>query len=145
MLVTQMFKQKKAHRIITIRPETTVPDAAKILKQEHIGALMITGNDGALAGIISERDFVRAIPKYGTDFLRLTVEHLMTRSVVTCGPDARVHEIMKKMTEQHFRHMPVLEDGKVIGMISIGDVVKSRLDELEIDSDHMRNYIAGKE
>ncbi len=145
MLVTQMFKQKKAHRIVTIRPETTVPDAAKILKQEHIGALMIMGNDGALAGIISERDIVRAIPKYGADFLSLSVEKLMTRSVVTCGPDARVHQIMEEMTNRHFRHMPVLEDGKLIGMISIGDVVKSRLDELETEGAHMRNFIAGKE
>ena len=144
MLVTQMFKQKKAHRIITIRLETTVQEAAEILQQEHIGALMIM-RDGALIGIMSERDIVRAIPKYGADFLSLTVEQLMTRSVVTCGPDARVHQIMKKMTEGHFRHMPVLEDGKLIGMISIGDVVKTRLDELETEGAHMRNFIAGVE
>jgi CBS domain-containing protein len=144
MLVTQMFKQKKAHRIITIRLETTVQEAAEILQQEHIGALMIM-RDGALIGIMSERDIVRAIPKYGADFLSLTVEQLMTRSVVTCGPDARVHQIMQKMTEGHFRHMPVLEDGKLIGMISIGDVVKTRLDELETEGAHMRNFIAGVE
>ena len=144
MLVTQMFKQKKAHRIVTIRLETTVQEAAEILQQEHIGALMIM-RDGALIGIMSERDIVRAIPKYGADFLSLTVEQLMTRSVVTCGPDARVHQIMKKMTEGHFRHMPVLEDGKLIGMISIGDVVKTRLDELETEGAHMRNFIAGVE
>jgi len=144
MLVTQMFKQKKAHRIITIRLETTVQEAAEILQQEHIGALMIM-RDGALIGIMSERDIVRAIPKYGADFLSLTVEQLMTRSVVTCGPDARVHQIMQKMTDGHFRHMPVLEDGKLIGMISIGDVVKSRLDELETEGAHLRNFIAGAE
>ncbi len=145
MYVTQMFKQKKAHRIVTIRPETIVPEAATILKEEHIGALMVTGNDGALTGIISERDIVRAIPEYGADVLSLSVAHLMTRSVVTCGPDARVHEIMRKMTERHFRHLPVLENGKLIGMISIGDVVKSRLDELETEGAHMRNFIAGVE
>ncbi len=144
MLVTQMFKQKMAHRIVTIRLETTVQEAAEILQQEHIGALMIM-RDGALIGIMSERDIVRAIPKYGADFLSLSVEQLMTRSVVTCGPDARVHQIMQKMTEGHFRHMPVLEDGKLIGMISIGDVVKTRLDELETEGAHMRNFIAGIE
>jgi CBS domain-containing protein len=106
---------------------------------------MIMGDDGALVGIMSERDIVRAIPEYGADFLSLSVEQLMTRSVVTCGPDARVHQIMKKMTEGHFRHMPVLEDGKLIGMISIGDVVKTRLDELETEGAHMRNFIAGVE
>ncbi len=145
MLVTQMFKQKKAHRIITIRPETTVLEAARILKEEHIGALMIMGDDGTLVGIMSERDIVRAIPEYGADLFSLSVEQLMTRSVVTCGPDARVHQIMEKMTAGHFRHMPVLEDGNLIGMISIGDVVKTRLDELETESAHMRNFIAGVE
>ncbi len=145
MLVTQMFKQKKAHRIVTIGPETTVPEAARILKEEHIGALMIMGDDGALVGIMSERDIVCAIPKYGADFLSLSVEQLMTRSVATCGPDAHVHQIMQEMTKGHFRHMPVLEDGKLIGMISIGDVVKSRLDELETEGAHLRNFIAGAE
>ncbi len=145
MLVTQMFKQKKAHRIITIRPETTVPEAARILKEEHIGALMIMGDDGTLVGIMSERDIVRAIPEHGADLFSLRVEQLMTRSVVTCGPDARVHQIMEKMTAGHFRHMPVLEDGNLIGMISIGDVVKTRLDELETEGAHMRNFIAGVE
>ncbi len=145
MYVTQMFKKKKAHRIVTIRPETIVPDAAEVRKEEHIGALMVTGNDGALTGSISERDIVRAIPEYGADVLSLSVELLMTHPVVTCGPDARVHEIMRKMTDRHFRHMPVLENGKLIGMISIGDVVKSRLDELESEGAHLRNYIAGVE
>ncbi len=145
MLVTQMFQQKKAHRIVTIGPETVVAEAAKILKEEHIGALMITGGDGALAGIISERDIVRAIPEYGGELFDLTVSHLMTHPVVTCGPEGHVHQIMKTMTAKHFRHMPVLEDGKLIGMISIGDVVKSRLDELEYEEAHMRNFIAGIE
>ena len=142
MLVTQMFKQKKARRIVTIGPETVVAEAAKILKEEHIGALMVTGDDGALTGIISERDIVRAIPEYGKEFLDLAVGRLMTHSVVTCGPEGRVHQIMKIMTAKHFRHMPVLEDGKLIGMISIGDVVKSRVDELEDEEAHMRNFIA---
>ncbi len=145
MLVTQMFRRKKAHRIVTIGPETAVAEAAKILKEEHIGALMVTGGDGALAGIISERDIVRAIPEYGREFFDLTVGHLMTHPVVTCGPEGLVHQIMKTMTANHFRHMPVLEDGKLIGMISIGDVVKSRVDELEDEEAHMRNFIAGVE
>ncbi len=145
MLVTQIFRQKKAHRIVTIGPETTVAEAANILKEEHIGALMVTGDDGALAGIISERDIVRAIPEYGGELFDLAVGRLMTRPVVTCSPKGLVHQIMKTMTANHFRHMPVLEDGKLIGMISIGDVVKSRVDELEDEEAHMRNFIAGVE
>ena len=145
MLVTQMFKQKKTHRIVTIGPEMVVSEAAKILKEERIGALMVTGDDGALAGILSERDIVRAIPVYGREVLDLAVGRLMTHPVVTCSPNGRVHQIMKTMTAKHFRHMPVLEDGKLIGMISIGDVVKSRVDELEDEEAHMRNFIAGVE
>jgi CBS domain-containing protein len=145
MLVTQMIRQKKAHRIVTIGPETVVAEAAKILKEEHIGALMVTGDDGALAGIISERDIVRAIPEYGGELFDLAVSRLMTHPVVTCNTKGRVHQIMKTMTANHFRHMPVLEDGKLIGMISIGDVVKSRVDELEDEEAHMRNFIAGVE
>ena len=145
MLVTQIFRQKKAHRIVTIGPETTVAEAAIILKEEHIGALMVTGDDGALAGIISERDIVRAIPEYGGELFDLAVGRLMTHPVVTCNPKGLVHQIMKTMTANHFRHMPVLEDGKLIGMISIGDVVKSRVDELEDEEAHMRNFIAGVE
>ena len=145
MLVTQMFRQKKAHRIVTIGPETTVAEAAIILKEEHIGALMVTGDDGALAGIISERDIVRAIPEYGGELFDLAVGRLMTHPVVTCNPKGRVDQIMKTMTANHFRHMPVLEDGKLIGMISIGDVVKSRVDELEDEEAHMRNFVAGVE
>lgn len=142
MLVTQMFKQKKTHRIVTIGPETVVAEAAKILTEEHIGALMVIGDDGALAGILSERDIVRAIPVYGREVLDLAVGRLMTHPVVTCSPEGRVHQIMKTMTTKHFRHMPVLEDGKLIGMISIGDVVKSRLDELETETSQLRDYIA---
>ena len=81
----------------------------------------------------------------GQNIEDLSVEQLMTRSVATCGPDAHVHQIMQEMTKGHFRHMPVLEDGKLIGMISIGDVVKSRLDELETEGAHLRNFIAGAE
>ncbi len=145
MLVTQIFRRKKAPRIVTIGPETTVAEAANILKEEHIGALMVTGDDGALAGIISERDIVRAIPVYGGELFDLAVGRLMTHPVVTCNPKGLVHQIMKTMTANHFRHMPVLEDGKLIGMISIGDVVKSRVDELEDEEAHMRNFIAGVE
>lgn len=145
MLVTQIFRQKAAHRIITVVPETTVGEAVELMKEEHIGALMVMGDDNALAGILSERDVVRALPDYGADLLGLPVGELMTSPVETCGPNAHVDEIMQTMTARHFRHMPVLDDGNLIGMISIGDVVKSRLDELETESIHMHNYIAGIE
>lgn len=145
MLVTQIFRQKEAHRIITVAPESAVGQAVELMKEEHIGALMVMDDAGALAGILSERDVVRALPDYGIDLLDLPVERLMTSPVETCGPTAHVDEIMQTMTARHFRHLPVLEDGKLLGMISIGDVVKSRLDELETESVHLQNYIAGIE
>ena len=145
MLVAQIFRQKTAHRIVTVAPDATIVDAVEVMKEEHIGALMVMGDGGALVGILSERDIVRALPEYGGGFLGLLVKELMTSPVVTCGSEAHVDEIMQTMTTRHFRHMPVLEDGRLIGMISIGDVVKSRLDELESESVHMHNYIAGIE
>ncbi len=145
MLVTQMFKQKKAHRLVTARPETTIAEAARILKREQIGALIITEDDGALVGIISERDIVYALPEYGGRLLDLTVDHLMTSTVVTCGPESHVHQIMMTMSDGRYRHLPVLEGSQLIGMISIGDVVKCRIDELETEGAYMHNYIAGVE
>ena len=145
MLVTQIFRQKTAHQIITIPPDMTVVDAVELMREEHIGALMVMSDDAELAGILSERDIVRALPDYGADLMDVPVERLMTSPVETCGPSAHVDEVMQTMTARHFRHLPVLDDGKLIGMISIGDVVKSRLDELETESVHMHNYIAGIE
>ena len=103
---------------------------------------MVGGPDGALLGILSERDIVRAMPEHGPDIFKLTVEQLMTRDVVTCSSDDRVNDLMKKMTAGRFRHLPVVDDGSLTGIISIGDVVKSRLEELEAEASQLRDYIA---
>ncbi len=108
MLVTQIFRQKKAHRIVTIGPETTVAEAANILKEEHIGALMVIGDDGALAGILSERDIVRAIPEYGGELFDLAVSRLMTHPVVTCNPKGPLHKNMKTITANNLLNMPLI-------------------------------------
>ena len=128
-----------------VRMETTVAEAVEILTREHIGSLIIIGDDGRLAGIVSESDIVRAIPEYGKNLLCQNVQQLMIRAMATCGPDSHVDEIMREMTDKRCRHMPVLADGRLIGIISIGDVVKNRLEELEAESTRMRNYIAGVE
>ena len=128
-----------------VRMETTVAEAVGILTREHIGSLIIVGDDGRLAGIVSETDIVRAIPEYGKELLSQNVEQLMIRSMATCEPDSHVDEIMREMTDKRCRHMPVLADGRLIGIISIGDVVKYRLEELEAESTRMRNYITGVE
>ncbi len=141
MLVKQIFKQKD-NRIITVKPGDTVATAAEILKRENIGALMVSGPGGKLAGIISERDIVRAMPAHGPNLFAMTVEQLMTREVITCSSEDRVHDLMKKMTSGRFRHLPVVDAGNLTGIISIGDVVKSRLEELEAEASQLRDYIA---
>lgn len=141
MRVSQILSQK-GQRLVTIRPDATIATAAEVLKREAIGAVMVVGEDGSLAGILSERDIVRAAPQHGQALFSLSVEALMTREVVTCGPEDRVHDVMKQMTAGRFRHLPVMKDGKLTGIISIGDVVKSRLEELEAEASQLREYIA---
>lgn len=141
MLVKQIFKQKD-DRIITVQPGDTVATAADVLKRENIGAVMVSGPDGALSGILSERDIVRAMPQHGPDIFKLTVEQLMTRDVITCSSEDRINDLMKKMTAGRFRHLPVVDGGSLTGIISIGDVVKSRLEELEAEASQLRDYIA---
>jgi CBS domain-containing protein len=141
MLVKQIFKQKDS-RIVTVEPNDTVATAAEVLKRENIGAVMVQMPGGDLSGILSERDIVRAMPQHGTDLFSMSVEQLMTRDVVTCSSEDRVHDLMVKMTAGRFRHLPVIDDGKLIGIVSIGDVVKNRLEELEAETSRLRDYIA---
>ncbi len=129
--------------VATTRPDATIADAAKLLKERNVGALVITTEDGRLAGILSERDLVRGLPDHGADLLALKVKDRMTAEVTTCTPDDRVDAIMKLMTDGRFRHLPVVEEGKLVGIVSIGDVVKSRLEELESETTTLREYIAG--
>ena len=128
-----------------VRMETTVAEAVEILTREHIGSLIIIGDDGRLAGIVTETDIVRAIPGFGVNLLSQSIVQIQSGAMVTCGPDSHVDEIMREMTDKRCRHMPVLADERLIGIISIGDVVKFRLEELAAESTRMRNYITGVE
>ena len=127
--------------IIDIEPAADLAAAVKLLTAHRIGALLIRGAGGRLAGILSERDIVRALAEHGTGALELSVGQVMTREVETCGEDETVAGIMERMTAGKFRHLPVLSDGKLTGLISIGDVVKERVEEIERESDAMRDYI----
>ena len=142
MLVSQIFKSK-GDRIVTALASNSVAQAAEILQRENIGAIMVVQDGGGLAGILSERDIVRAMPAHGPGLFQLSVESLMTKDVVTCGSSDQVHDLMKKMTAGRFRHMPVMDGDKIVGIISIGDVVKSRLQQLETETSELRDYIVG--
>jgi len=127
--------------IISIEPTADLAAAARLLGARRIGAVVIRGAGGRLAGILSERDIVRAISEDGADALALPVGQVMTRNVATCGEDDSIASIMERMTAGKFRHMPVLAKGELVGLISIGDVVKQRVEEIEQESEAMRDYI----
>jgi CBS domain-containing protein len=112
-----------------------------LLSARRIGAVVILGAGGRVAGILSERDIVRALSDHGAAALNLPVGQVMTRNVATCAGDESVASIMERMTAGKFRHMPVVADGKLTGLISIGDVVKHRVEEIESESEAMRDYI----
>ncbi len=127
--------------IICIEPTANLAAAAKLLSAHRIGAVLIRGAGGRLSGILSERDIVRALSEHGADALALPVAQVMTRDVATCGEDDTVASIMERMTTGKFRHLPVITQGRLAGLISIGDVVKERVEEIERESEAMRDYI----
>jgi CBS domain-containing protein len=131
----------KGGGIICIEPSADLAAAAKLLSTHRIGAVLIRGAGDRLAGILSERDIVRALAEHGAAALSFTVGQVMTRDVATCSEDDTCATIMEQMTARKFRHLPVISKGKLVGLISIGDVVKQRVDEIERESEAMRDYI----
>ena len=127
--------------IVCIEPTADLAAAVKLLSTHRIGAVLIRGAGGRLAGILSERDIVRALSDHGAGALALPVGQAMTREVATCSEDDTVASIMERMTTGKFRHMPVIANGALTGLISIGDVVKQRVEEIESESEAMRDYI----
>ncbi|RED51264.1 CBS domain-containing protein [Aestuariispira insulae] len=134
----------KGSDIISLRDDATINDAVKLLCERKIGATIVLGPEGKLAGILSERDIIRGMGvSGGAGIGDKPVSSLMTTSVECCHPDDTVDSIMQRMTMGRFRHMPVMEEGKLVGVISIGDVVKNRISDLELEANAMRDYIAG--
>ena len=135
--------RNKGREVTTIRPDETVGAAVNALISRNIGALVASDDGDNVDGIISERDIVHALFRHGTGLLSLTVAEAMTRSVVTCDPTESVGELMAEMTNRRIRHLPVVRDGKLCGIVSIGDLVKNRLDEIEYEARSLRSFIAG--
>lgn len=144
MLVSQILKSKDSERVLTIRPDATVAEAARILSECRIGSLVVSTDGRRAEGIISERDIVREMGKRGVGCFEEQVQEMMTANVVTCGRADDVIGILTKMTEGRFRHIPVVEDGALVGLVSIGDVVKARLAELSMEKDALEGMITGR-
>lgn len=133
----------KGHKVIAVRPGDTVKDVITLLSDMKIGAVAVTDQNGALQGILSERDIVRRMAQSGDSVQTMTAQDLMTRDVVTCAPEDALTEVLKRMTEGRFRHMPVQDGTTLCGMITIGDVVNFRLTELEYEALRMKQMIVG--
>ena len=134
--------RSKGEGVITIPSDHRIGEALEMLADEDIGALVVSDGDERLEGILSERDIVRALAQSGADVLDWPVAELMTRDVVTCTGDELVAGIMAIMTERRIRHVPVMEGSRIRAIVTIGDIVKSRLDEVQAEADTMRSYIS---
>ena len=131
----------KGDQVVTVSPETTVRDLIATLAEHNIGAVVVSTPDEPLVGIVSERDIVRGLVK-GTDILDVAISEIMTAQVRTADPAATVEDLMRLMTEHRIRHVPVMSDGVLQGIVSIGDVVKSRIGELEFERDQLESYVS---
>jgi CBS domain-containing protein len=135
--------RNKGRAVATIRPDETIGAAVEQLTARNIGALVVSEDGESVDGIISERDIVHALTDRGNRLLSLEVAEVMTKQVVTCEPADSVEQLMAEMTNRRIRHFPVIQDGRLCGIVSIGDVVKNRLDEVEFEARSLRSFIAG--
>lgn len=132
----------KGRAVATARPDASLFDIASKLAARRIGAIVIVGDNGQVAGIISERDIIRAMAERGADAPNRQVAEVMTRNVVSCQESDTIDSLMSLMTQGRFRHLPVIEDGALVGIVSIGDVVKNHVAEVEMEVSAMRGYLA---
>jgi CBS domain-containing protein len=133
----------KGRTVATIHPDQTITRALAALRDRNIGALVVSEDGKRVDGIISERDIVHGLADHGSELLALNVVEVMTRPVTTCDPDDSVADLMAEMTNRRIRHLPVVRDGRLVGIVSIGDLVKNRLDEIEYEARSLRSFIAG--
>ncbi len=141
MKVEQIL-QSKGVEVFSVKSSDSIADAISMLNEKNIGAVIVNDDTGNVAGILSERDVVRRLGVKGADTLAMRVADCMTPSPYTCAPSATVDEVMTQMTEKRIRHMPVSEGGKLVGVISIGDIVKRKIDQAEQEAAALKEYIA---
>lgn len=140
MIVATILRDKGAN-VVTARPESTISEISKLLHDAKIGAVIVSSDRVRVDGILSERDVIRAIAANGEAALTMSVAEVMTREVVTCTPSDNVAHLMSQMTAGRFRHMPVIDEGALIGIVSIGDVVRVRVEEIENEAEALRTYV----
>ena len=143
MLVSQILKMKSGQGVITVAPGVSVAEAARLLSDRRIGAVIVSKDGEVPLGILSERDIVRELGKRGANCMADTVDSLMTAKLVSCASGDLTDAVLQKMTDGRFRHMPVMDGARMIGLISIGDVVKARLEELRAEKDALEGMIKG--
>lgn len=143
MLVSQILKSKADDSVVSVLPSASIAEAAKLLSERRIGTVIVSRDNQTPDGIVSERDIVRELGVKGAGCLTTTVAEIMTSKLVTCTRDMRADAVLEQMTDGRFRHMPVVEEGVLIGLISLGDVVKARLTELAMEKDALEGMIRG--
>ncbi|MDR7166697.1 histidine kinase [Nocardia sp. MDA0666] len=142
MRISEVLRNKGAD-VVTIAPEATVGRLLAVLAEHNVGAVVVCGAGGALDGIVSERDVVRCLHRQGAQLLTRPVSDIMTAIVHTCSPEDRVESLRATMTEHRIRHLPVVDHGRMVGIVSIGDVVKSAISELQDEREHLEHYLQG--
>ena len=143
MLVQQILKAKDTEGVFTVKPEVSISEVTQILREKRIGGVVVSSDGEAAEGILSERDIVRALASRGEGLMELTAANLMTKHPICCSLEMNSDEVLTKMTEGRFRHMPVVEGGAMVGLITLGDVVKYRLEELAMEKDALEGMIMG--
>ena len=143
MIVSQILKSKADFGVISVKADASVSEAVGILSEKRIGTVVVSNDGTSLDGILSERDIVREMGRRGVACLAEPVSTIMTAKLVTCSPGDSADNVLEMMTEGRFRHLPVMENGAMVGLISIGDVVKARLSELSMEKDALQGMIMG--
>lgn len=139
-MTVQAILQSKGAQVVSVSPGDTVGNVARVLADRRIGAVLVR-QEGKVVGVFSERDVVRGLARHGAQVLERPVSDLMTHDVITCKPLESVHDVMERMTARRIRHLPVIDNGQLIGIVSIGDLVKERIEEAEREAQDLREYI----
>lgn len=142
MLISEVLRSKGSS-VVTVLPDTTVRQLLAALVSHNVGALVVSEDGSAIGGIVSERDIVRQLHEHGARVLDMPVSSIMTAEVLTCSLTDKADDLRPTMIEHRIRHLPVVQDGALVGIVSIGDVVKSAISQLETDREHLIDYIHG--